>query len=198
MALILTILVHFPLVPAVPFLSFDPKDVVIAVGGFVYGPLAAMIVSLMTSVLELFFRGGTIIDVIMNVIATCTFACVATYVYKKNHTLKGAVIGLVLGSICCTISMVIWNYIMDPIYFQIPREAVIVMLPYVALFNVLKCGLNSIITMLVYKPIVRALRSGGLVKESESVKMTTKNVWIVGIFLLVSVILFILGFNGII
>ena len=198
MAIILTILVHFPLVPAVPFLAFDPKDVVIAIGGFVYGPVAAMAVSLMSSVLELFFRGGTIIDVIMNVIATCTFVCVATYVYKKDHTLKGAVIGLVLGTICCTLSMIVWNYVMDPIYFHMPRKAVVALLPYVALFNILKCGLNSIITMLVYKPVVRALRSSGLVRESESVKMTTKNVWFIGLFLLLSIVLFILGFNGII
>ena len=34
----------------------------------------------------------------MNALATCAFCCTASFVYKKIHTKKGAVIGLALGS----------------------------------------------------------------------------------------------------
>ena len=198
MSLVLTLLIRFPLVPTVPFLSFDPKDVVIAIGGFIYGPLAAAIVSSLVSVMEIFFKGGTIIDVIMNVISTCTFVCVAAYIYKKDHTMKGAILGLILGLVCSTLSMVVWNYIMDPIYFHMPREAVVALLPAIALFNVLKCGLNGAMIMMLYKPIVRALRSSGLVRENKEVHPLSKPMFISGLFLLITLVLFVLGFNGII
>ena len=83
------------------------------------------------------FRGGTILDVLMNMISTCTFAVAAAYFYKKNHTKKGAIIGLVIGIIACSISMLLWNYIVDPIYFQMPREAVISMLPAILLLSLI-------------------------------------------------------------
>ena len=136
MAMVLNLLVSFPLVPAVSFLKFDPKDIIIVIGGFIYGPLTSFVISAICSVLELLFRGGTILDVLMNVIASCTFACTAAFIYKKVHTKNGAVLGLIAGTICCTLSMVLWNYIITPIYFGMPREAVVgMLLPGIVPFN---------------------------------------------------------------
>lgn len=39
--------------PVVLFLSYEPKDVVIAIGGFLYGPLAALGISLVVSFIEM-------------------------------------------------------------------------------------------------------------------------------------------------
>ncbi|MEI3147733.1 MAG: hypothetical protein V8T10_07240 [Merdibacter sp.] len=38
LAVIVNLLIHFPLIPAVEFLSYDAKDVIIVIGGFIYGP----------------------------------------------------------------------------------------------------------------------------------------------------------------
>lgn len=196
MAMVLNLLVSFPLVPAVSFLKFDPKDIIIMIGGFIYGPLTSFVISAICSVLELLFRGGTILDVLMNVIASCTFACTAAFIYKKVHTKNGAVLGLIAGTICCTLSMVLWNYIITPIYFGMPREAVVgMLLPGIVPFNLLKCGINAGITLFVYKPIVTALRHSGLVKESESVS-TGKSMAVVGGFMVVSVLLIVCTMNG--
>ncbi len=194
MAMVLNLLVSFPLVPAVSFLKFDPKDIIIVIGGFIYGPLTSFVISAICSVLELLFRGGTILDVLMN--ASCTFACTAAFIYKKVHTKNGAVLGLIAGTICCTLSMVLWNYIITPIYFGMPREAVVgMLLPGIVPFNLLKCGINAGITLFVYKPIVTALRHSGLVKESESVS-TGKSMAVVGGFMVVSVLLIVCTMNG--
>ena len=183
-------------IPLVLFLKYDPKDVVIVIGGFIYGPLTSFVISAICSVLELLFRGGTILDVLMNVIASCTFACTAAFIYKKVHTKNGAVLGLIAGTICCTLSMVLWNYIITPIYFGMPREAVVgMLLPGIVPFNLLKCGINAGITLFVYKPIVTALRHSGLVKESESVS-TGKSMAVVGGFMVVSVLLIVCTMNG--
>lgn len=198
MALVVNLLIRFPIVPSVSFLNYDPKDIVIVIGGFIYGPAVCFIMSTITSVLEIMFRGGTILDVLMNMISTCTFAVTAAYFYKKNHTKKGAIIGLVLGILACAISMLLWNYVVDPIYFQMPRDAVVAMLPAIFLFNVLKCGMNTGVTIFLYKPIVNILRRTNLVDKSENEHSASRDMLILGIFIIISVICLILGFQGII
>ena len=86
LAVIVNLLIHFPLIPSVEFLSYDAKDVIIVIGGFIYGAGSAFIMSVITSLLEIMYRGGNLLDVLMNVISTCTFACVAAWIYKRDHT----------------------------------------------------------------------------------------------------------------
>ena len=63
--------------------------------------------------------------------------------------------------------MLLWNYLLTPIYMGYPREAVAAMLPTTFLpFNLIKGGLNAAITMLLYKPVVTTLRKAGLAPSS--------------------------------
>ena len=60
------------------FLSFDLKDVVIVIGGFMMGPLTAAVISVIVSLIEMLTISSTgIIGLLMNVLASCAFACVA-------------------------------------------------------------------------------------------------------------------------
>ena len=82
------------------FLDFDFKDVIICIGGFTYGPMAAAIISVLVAFIEFITVSGTgPIGFIMNCLATCSFCCTASFVYKKYHTKNGAVIGLGLGNL---------------------------------------------------------------------------------------------------
>ena len=150
------------------FLQMDLKDTIICIGGFVFGPLSAAIISIVVAVVEMFTYSDTgIIGCIMNVLATVSFCCTASYVYKKIHTRKGAVIGLSLGVVALTVVMLLWNYLITPIYMKIPREVVASMLPTVFLpFNLAKGGLNMAVILLLYKPVVTALRQAKLLPES--------------------------------
>ena len=79
------------------FLTFDMKDVIIAIGGFLYGPLNALCISLVTSVIEMFTVSETgPIGLLMNVLSTIAFACPAAFIYKRRQKLSGAVAGLVM------------------------------------------------------------------------------------------------------
>ncbi|MDD3841014.1 MAG: ECF transporter S component, partial [Clostridia bacterium] len=83
-------------IPIVLFLKYDPKDVIIAIGGFMYGPLSAFVISAVVSFVEMFTVSDTgVIGLIMNIISSCSFACTAAYIYKRKRTLKGAIIGLI-------------------------------------------------------------------------------------------------------
>ena len=186
MAMVLNLLIQFPIVPAVSFLSYDPKDIIIVIAGFIYGPMTSFIMSVLCSFLEIVFRGGNLLDVLMNVISTCTFACVAACIYKYKHSKKGAIVGLVLGTVCCTLSMTLWNYIITPIYYQMPRSAVVgMLLPGIVPFNIIKCALNAACAMLIYKPLVNALRNTQFVPQSNTNETLTKDVGIVSAFIIV-------------
>lgn len=198
MAIIINLMISFPIIPPVSFLKYDPKDIIIVIGGFIFGPLTSLIMSAITSVLEIVYRGGTILDILMNMISTCTFAMTAAYCYKKMHTKKGAVLGLVFGIIACTVSMIIWNYVIDPIYFQMPRSAVVAMLPAIALFNIIKCGLNMAVTLFLYKPVITILRNTNLVEKHEETSSLSQDIMILASFILITGIVLILSFQQII
>lgn len=174
-------------IPVVMFLQYDPKDAVITLGGLIWGPLMSCAVSVIVSLLEMATVSSTgPIGCIMNILSTCSFACTAAFVYKKKHTLSGALCGLILGSAVMAAVMLLWNYLITPFYMGYPREAVAaLLLPVFLPFNLLKAGLNAGITFFLYKPVVTALRKSGFV-ESENVRADRKPI---GIYLLVSAVL---------
>ena len=81
-------------------------------------------------------------------------AVVIGMMYKKQKTRKRAVISLVTGVIVATVVMCVMNLIVTPLYMGAPREAVIAMLPTAIIpFNLIKAGLNAVITFLLYKRV---------------------------------------------
>ena len=187
------------------FLDFDFKDVVLCIGGFVYGPIAALMMTVVVCFLEMITVSHTdIIGCIMNIVATASFVCTACAIYKRNRTMKGAIIGLASAVVVLVVVMLAWNYFLTPIYQRIPREAIVDMLPTVFLpFNSVKGGLNMTVTLLVYKPVVDALRKAKLVPESTShaAPVGAKKhlgMTIVILFVFVSCVLFALSLQGLI
>lgn len=161
------------------FLQFDLKDTVICIGGFIFGPLAAAAVSVVVALIEMFTASDTfLIGFIMNVLATCSFCCTASFIYKKKHTLAGAVIGLACGTLCLAAVMVLWNWLITPLYMVgVTREQVAGMLiPVFLPFNLVKGGMNMAAILLLYKPVVGALRSARLIAPSESARKGKLNV----------------------
>ena len=197
------VLMVFIRIPVVLFLKYEPKDVVIAIGGFLYGPLSSAAVSLLVSLLEMITVSDTgPIGCLMNFISTCSFACTAAYLYKKKHTLSGAVLGLLAGSAVMTGLMLLWNWLVTPLYMGIPRAAVEPMLlPAFLPFNALKAGLNTAFTLLLYKPLVTALRRSGLLTGSLRQHTPTKGsrlgIFLCAAALLITCILILLAWRGI-
>ena len=149
------VIVAFVRIPVVAFLKYEPKDVVITIGGFLFGPLSAFLISAVVSLVEMVTISDTgVIGCIMNLLSTCAFACTAAAIYKKMHTLKGAIVGLAAGTAVMVALMLLWNYLITPYYMGYPREAVAAMLVPVFLpFNLIKGAALTIITFLIYKPL---------------------------------------------
>ena len=164
------------LMPPVMFLDFDFKHVAVCIGGFTFGPMAAAIIGILSSLIEMLtFSHTGPWGFLMNALATCSFCCTASWVYQRARTKRGAVLGLGLGVVCLVVVMLLWNYLITPLYMTgasgelVSRQAVAAMLPTLFLpFNLAKGGMNMAATLLLYKPVVTALRASGLVPPSQS------------------------------
>lgn len=163
-------------IPVVLFLKYDPKDVIITIGGFIYGPFIAFIISVIVSFVEMLTVSSTgFIGVAMNILSSSAFACTAAFIYKKKHTLSGAVYGLLTGLLLTTAVMLLWNYYLTPIYMGYPREAVAqLLIPAFLPFNLIKGALNGAFTLLLYKPLVNSLRKSNFLPADESNTKTRK------------------------
>ena len=187
-------------IPAVAFLKYEPKDVIITVGGFILGPLASLIISFVVALLEMVTISETgIIGAVMNFLSSCCFACIASLVYKYRRTLSGAILGLLLGSVVTVGVMILWNWLITPLYMGVSREQVVGMLvPIFLPFNAVKVGLKTALTVCLYKPLVSALRKTRLLPTTQTQKGSPKiGIYLFAGALLITCIVFLLVLRGI-
>ena len=152
------------------FLTYEPKDVIITIGAFIFNPVAGLIMSLVVCLLEMVTISNTgFIGFLMNFLASAMFVGVSSIIYYRKKTILRAIIGLLAGSLAMIGVMLLWNYIMTPIYMHVPREMVVdLMLPLLLPFNAIKAGLNTALVMFLYKPVVTALRKSKMIPTRES------------------------------
>lgn len=176
------------------FLNYDPKDVLIVIAGFMLGPIYALAISVITAFIEMITISQTgFIGLFMNIISSVSFACIASLIYKKIRSIRGAVLGLVISSLVTTALMLLWNYITVPLYMVGVTRAQVadMLLPVFLPFNLIKCTLNSSIAMLLYKPLTRAIRRARLVpseKEAEGGGKFNPFVFGISIFIAISAV----------
>ncbi len=168
LSLVLSLLIHFPLIPQAPFLLYDPGDVPILVVGFKFGPVLGLFVTAVVSILFAIITGqGGPWGALMHILATGSYVLVAGVIYRSRHSFRGAVLALIIAPLVMTGVMIGANLLVTPIYLGVPREAVVAMLlPAIIPFNLLKGVINGAITLVVYKKLSGYLeRSGQKVKE---------------------------------
>ena len=192
----------FGRIPIVLFLRYDPKDIVIVIGGLLFGPLTSFTITIIVSAVQMFTTSGTgILGCMMNIISSCSFACTAAWIYKRRRKLSGAMFGLFGGCGCQVAVMMLWNYLIAPIYMGYPREAIVeLLLPAFLPFNLIKGGLNAAISMLLYKPVVTALRRSYFMESKQGSDKMRINIGVilVALFLIITCVLWILSLHDMI
>ena len=155
----ITMLIRFPLF--LPFLEYDMADVPILIGTFLYGPWWGLLLTAVVCILQgvTVSAGSGIIGVLMHFFATGGFVIVAGLLYRRFHTFKGALMSLVCGSLTMIALMVPLNLLFTGYFMGTPIQAVLeLLLPAIVPFNAVKAFGNSVITLLLYKTIGRALK----------------------------------------
>ena len=154
--------------PVQGFLSLDFKDAVIAMASFIYGPIAAVMISLIAAFLELVTISSTMwYGFIMNFASSATFSLVACLIYRKYKSLNGALVSFIAAIIATVCVMLLLNICVTPLYMEqvgipLDRAGVIAMIPKVLLpFNLAKAMFSSAFAMILYKPVATAMRRIG-------------------------------------
>lgn len=149
-------LVRFPILPMVPFLTYDFADIPILVSAFAFGPVAGILIAAVVSFIQAFLLGGDqLYGFVMHMLASGSFLLIASIFYKGKKTKKRAIIGLVIATIVTIAIMGVANYFITPFYYggAAMKAMVVQLMPFILLFNLIKWTANSLITMLVYKRI---------------------------------------------
>lgn len=152
------------------FLTYEPKDVILTIGGFIFGAVPGIIMSIAVCFIEMISVSSTgFIGLLMNSLSSVVFVGVASLIYQRKKTMSRAIIGLAAGSGSMIVIMLLWNYIMTPIFMGISREEVLALFfPLLIPFNTIKAVLNSALVLLLYKGVVTALRKSHLVPSRAS------------------------------
>ena len=131
---------EFPIFPAAPFLQLDFSNVFVLLGGFLYGPLAAVIISLLKECLSLLDSGTNFVGEIANFFINFAFYIVPTVVYRYKKGLKWVIPMLVIGTILqVAASLPVNRYINFPLFIGDGAASSFAALWwYIILFNLIK------------------------------------------------------------
>ncbi|HEX2986383.1 MAG TPA: ECF transporter S component [Caproiciproducens sp.] len=166
-AIVLMAFVRIPIIPAAPFLEYDMADIPILIAAFLFGTGPALAILFVDSVIQAFLFGGNgWVGLIMHFVASGLLVGLVSVFYHRRHKLSDTIIGMVLGTLAMTAAMIPMNYIFTVHFFGTPKAAVdALMLPGIIPFNLIKAGLNSIISGIVFKALTPFLS-----KNSQMVK----------------------------
>ena len=189
-----------PIPPVAGFLSIDIKDAVIAIASFIYGPIFAPIISFIVAGIELVSIGSDTAwyGFIMNFASSAVFSTTVSLVYSRKKSINTALAGFFAAIVATTGVMLLLNAFVTPIFVAsrgIPFD-VIPNLPILFLpFNFAKTLLNSAVAMLLYKPVINAMRGARLIPKSEHKVSFNKNSVIIlsvgGVLMIASVVIFV-------
>lgn len=156
----LVYLIHFPIFPAVAFLEYDPADIPILIGTFAFGPLAGLVLTIVTSVIQglTVSSGSGLYGILMHVIATGVLVIVSGSIYSRKKTKTMAVVSLLCGMSAMAVVMMGANMVITPLFMGVPAEAVWSLMPFIVGFNLIKAGINGGVTFILYKRIANFLR----------------------------------------
>lgn len=175
-------MLDFPLLFLAPeFYKLDFSEVPVLLAGFFLGPSAAVACEGIKVLLKLLLKGTTTAFVgdFANFFVGCCFVLPATVCYHIRKTRRGALTGLILGTLCMAIIGTGFNavYLLPKFaeLFHMPLDAIISMgtkihssisgvagfvFLCVAPLHIVKGAAASLLTMLLYKHVARPLFQG--------------------------------------
>lgn len=153
-SIVLVVVVHFPIFPALAFLEYDPADIPILLGTFAMGPVQGLLITIVVVLIQAFGLGGNgLYGALMHFIATGIYVTVAGNLYKKKKTKKRAIVALICGVVSWVLVMIPANLFITSAFMGVPRAVIVQYLPMICLFNLIKAGVNSVLTFFLYKRV---------------------------------------------
>ena len=171
-------LFEFPLPFAPGFYKLDLSEVVILMGGFAMGPIAAVIIELLKNLINILLNGTAtaFVGEFANFLIGCALVVPASIIYKYKKSFKGAIISLVIGTLTLALVGSLTNYfVLIPAYsefYHMELDKIVsagtsvnplvsdlktLIVFAVAPFNFVKGLLCSLLNLLLYKRVSKLL-----------------------------------------
>ena len=150
--------------PGAPYLVYDPGNVFLLIGSFKWGPKLGVLMCFLNAILFTLIvpagQEGGPYGTLMNFLATGTLIFISSQIYLLNHTKRGAILGMILGTLAMTLIMIPANLIVTPLYSGIGREVVVkLLIPFIIPFNLLKGIISGFLTFILYKRVFHLIMS---------------------------------------
>lgn len=154
------------------FLEINLSDFPALIGGFSMGPISGSIIVLVKILIKLPFTSTVGVGELSDLVNGLALVIPSSIIYKYHKTKKGALIGLLIGSLASIVTAVFCNlFIMIPLYlnrmglqlgqivamcppmFKVTEENFYTYYTFLAVipFNLLRCLLAGTVTFFVYK-----------------------------------------------
>ena len=174
--------IDFPLPFMPPFMNFDLCGLVELIGGFAMGPLQAFAIIMVKIRLKLATEGtsSAFTGELQNVLLSCAYVLPPVILYHRNKTKRTAMVGMATGTIFCSIVAVFTNlFIIIPFYMTLMgqemgyfiqmcaeanpmvQNAATLAIFGIIPFNLIKCSINSLGAMVLYKRLSPILHGYG-------------------------------------
>lgn len=143
------------------FLTIEFSDLPALIGAFALGPWSGVLIELIKNLLHCSFTSTGFVGEFANFVTNGIFVLTAGLIYKKNRTLKGAVIGTVVAIFVMTAAAMLTNlYIMLPMYMpKADFTAKLNLVLYtITPFNFCRGIILAILTFLLYKRLTPILK----------------------------------------
>ena len=174
-------LIEIPLFFAPGFYKLDFSELPILVGTFAFGPAAGVMMEFIKILLKLVIKGTStaFAGELANFAVGCSFILTASVIYDFKKTKKTAIISCIGGTLALTVFGTAFNAVyLLPAFaklYGMPLDAILAMgaevnplckpgnivsfvIACVAPLNLIKGTLNSVVVLLVYKPLSPILK----------------------------------------
>lgn len=173
-------LFRFPIPFMPPFLSFDLSGLMEMLGGFMFGPFAAVCIIIVKILLQLVMQGSLSLGTgeLQNFILSSCYVLPALFIYHRNKSKKTAAAGMAFSTIFVSVVAILTNlYLIIPFYVKLfgmtmddiigmcsavnpaMKNAMTMALFGILPFNLIKYGVTSLVTFIVYKRLSKLIRS---------------------------------------
>ena len=124
-------LFRFPIPFMPPFMSFDLSGLMEMMGGFMFGPFAAVCIVIVKILLQLVIQGSFSLGTgeLQSFLLSSSYVLPALFIYHRNKTKKTAAAGMAVGTVAVSAVAVLTNlYLIIPFYANlsgIDRKSVV-------------------------------------------------------------------------
>ena len=157
-------LVEIPIFAGTPasFLELDLSNVFVMLGGFMYGPIPAIIITVIKELIHITVGSTGGVGELANIIITTSFVLLPSIVYRYKKGFKVVILTLIIACLIqSSVSLIVNKFINFPFFMgSVPfvpnqtSESMFSMLwGYVLAFNLIKSVVISAVTVLLYKKV---------------------------------------------